>query len=157
MKNQTTTTAPAPASGRADAPSRAHAINTVTLELNAATAVRPFDDGTWATVAPQLVGVCGTDLATVFFKLSPVLSALSSSPSTLGHEIFARIDRLPLKARDATGAPIAEGDGVVIDPFASCAVVHSTSFAPQTNLARWESPTADGSISRLIISHPQPE
>jgi threonine dehydrogenase-like Zn-dependent dehydrogenase len=81
---------------------------------------RPHD-GTWATVAPQLVGVCGTDLATVFFKLSPVLSALSSSPSTLGHEIFARIDRLPLKARDATGAPIAEGDGVVIDPFASCA------------------------------------
>ena len=50
MKNQTTTTAPAPASGRADAPSRAHAINTVTLELNAATAVRPFDDGSWATV-----------------------------------------------------------------------------------------------------------
>jgi hypothetical protein len=50
LKNQTTTTAPAPASGRADAPSRAHAINTVTLELNAATAVRPFDDGTWATV-----------------------------------------------------------------------------------------------------------
>src|ERR1017187_917417 len=50
MKNQTTTTAPAATSGRADAPLRAHAINTVTLELNAATAVRAFDDGSWATV-----------------------------------------------------------------------------------------------------------
>ena len=51
MKNQTTQSAPAAkASGRAGAPSRAHAINTVTLELNAATDIRPYDDGTWASV-----------------------------------------------------------------------------------------------------------
>jgi len=49
MKNQTAPTAPA-ASGRAGSPSRAHAINTVTLELNAAGPVRSFDDGTWASV-----------------------------------------------------------------------------------------------------------
>ena len=40
----------AKAPGRAGAPQRAHALNTITLELNAATAVRSFDDGKWATV-----------------------------------------------------------------------------------------------------------
>ena len=51
MKNQTTQSAPAAQTpGRAGAHSRAHAINSVTLELNAATHLRSFDDGTWASV-----------------------------------------------------------------------------------------------------------
>ena len=50
MKNQTIQPASAPTAERAGAPSRAHAINALTLELNAATAVRAFDDGSWATV-----------------------------------------------------------------------------------------------------------
>jgi hypothetical protein len=51
MKNQRTKTTPAAkAPGRASAPSRAHAINTVALELNAATEIRTYDDGTWASV-----------------------------------------------------------------------------------------------------------
>lgn len=40
----------APAAGPAGTPKRAHAINTITLELNAAAALRSYDDGTWATV-----------------------------------------------------------------------------------------------------------
>ena len=40
----------ATAAGRAGAPKRAHAINTITLELNAATAIRSHDEGQWATV-----------------------------------------------------------------------------------------------------------
>jgi hypothetical protein len=40
----------APAAGPAGTLRRAHAINTITLELNAATAVRSYDDGAWATV-----------------------------------------------------------------------------------------------------------
>lgn len=44
-------TAPAtPAAGRAGAPPHAHALNAVTPELNAATALRTFDGGQWATV-----------------------------------------------------------------------------------------------------------
>ena len=51
MKNQTTQPAPAAqAPGRAIAPSRAHAINTVTLELNAASELHSYDDGTWASI-----------------------------------------------------------------------------------------------------------
>jgi len=34
----------------AGAPRRAHAINTITLELNAKTDVRPYDGGKWASV-----------------------------------------------------------------------------------------------------------
>jgi hypothetical protein len=44
---------PAPAekkAGRAGAPHRAHAINTIALELNAAGEVRSYDGGSWATV-----------------------------------------------------------------------------------------------------------
>lgn len=40
----------ATAAGPAGTPKRAHAINTITLELNAAAAVHAYDDGTWATV-----------------------------------------------------------------------------------------------------------
>jgi hypothetical protein len=40
----------ATATGRAGAPKRAHAINTITLELNAAAAIRSHDEGQWATV-----------------------------------------------------------------------------------------------------------
>ena len=50
MKTTSTANPPAGATRRAVPASRAHAINAVTLELNAATAIRSFDEGTWATV-----------------------------------------------------------------------------------------------------------
>lgn len=78
-------------------------------------------DRDWAVIAPKLVGVCGTDLATIFFKLSPALSAVSSSPAIAGHEMFAHVMSPPANARDAMGRPVRAGSRVVIEPFVSCA------------------------------------
>jgi L-iditol 2-dehydrogenase len=81
---------------------------------------RPPDEG-WGTLAPKLVGVCGTDLATIFFKLSPALSAVSSSPAIAGHEVFAHVVAPPRGARDAMGRPLPEGARAVVEPFVGCA------------------------------------
>lgn len=78
-------------------------------------------DRTWAELAPELVGVCGTDIGTIFFKLSPALSAISTTPCVLGHEILARIAAPPERATDAIGRKVREGDRVVVDPFVGCA------------------------------------
>ena len=78
-------------------------------------------DDRWALLAPELVGLCGTDLGTVFFKLSPVMSAMSTTPCVLGHEILARVAQTPVRKVDALGARLAEGDRVVVDPFIGCA------------------------------------
>lgn len=78
-------------------------------------------DASWGAIAPKLVGVCGTDLATIFFKLSPALSAVSSSPAIAGHEVFAHLAAPPAARRDAMGRTLAEGSRVVIEPFVSCA------------------------------------
>jgi L-iditol 2-dehydrogenase len=77
-------------------------------------------DRDWATIAPQLVGVCGTDLATIFFKLSPALSAVSSSPAIAGHEVYARLSAPPASKKDAMGHAVREGDRIVIEPFVGC-------------------------------------
>jgi len=79
-------------------------------------------DRDWALIAPKLVGVCGTDLATIFFKLSPALSAVSSSPAIAGHETFAHLLSPPAQARDAMGRTLREGSRIVIEPFVGCAV-----------------------------------
>jgi hypothetical protein len=50
MKTDTSHTPDTSAPGTAGAPRRAHAINAISLELNAATEVRSHDDGSWATV-----------------------------------------------------------------------------------------------------------
>jgi len=78
-------------------------------------------DRSWARIAPELVGLCGTDLATIFFKLSPVMSAVSSTPCVLGHEIFARMVSTPEGKHDAIGRSLSEGTRIVVDPFVSCA------------------------------------
>lgn len=84
-------------------------------------AVPKAPERSWGTIAPKLVGVCGTDLATIFFKLSPALSAVSSSPAIAGHEIFAHVVAPPEGARDAMGRALPEGARAVIEPFVSCA------------------------------------
>lgn len=78
-------------------------------------------DRAWATIAPKLVGVCGTDLATIFFKLSPALSAVSSSPAIAGHEVFAHVVAPPEGGKDAMGRALPEGARAVIEPFVGCA------------------------------------
>jgi hypothetical protein len=50
MKKDESNATPAKASGTAGAARRAHAINNINLELNAATDIRSHDDGKWASV-----------------------------------------------------------------------------------------------------------
>jgi hypothetical protein len=50
MKTDESNPAQAKAPGPAGPPHRAHAINTINLELNAAADIRAHDDGKWATV-----------------------------------------------------------------------------------------------------------
>ncbi len=70
----------------------------------------------FALLAPSQVGVCGSDLAAVFFKSSVALSSLASLPAVFGHEILAHVVSPP------HGSDLREGDRVVVDPFLSCAV-----------------------------------
>lgn len=74
----------------------------------------PSED--FALLAPTQVGVCGSDLAAVFFKTSVALSAVASLPAVFGHEILARVLQPP------RGSALREGDRVVVDPFLSCAI-----------------------------------
>jgi threonine dehydrogenase-like Zn-dependent dehydrogenase len=90
------------------------------FRLDEITPVAPHDRE-WSRIAPKFVGVCGSDLATIFFKLSPALSALSSTPTVLGHEIFAHLVDRPEGGTDAIGRPLGEGARVVIEPFVGCA------------------------------------
>jgi threonine dehydrogenase-like Zn-dependent dehydrogenase len=73
----------------------------------------------WARLSVERAGVCGTDLATIFFKLSPAMSPFSSMPFVLGHEIFGRLDQVGDGAR---AAGFREGDRVVVNPYLGCAV-----------------------------------
>jgi L-iditol 2-dehydrogenase len=73
----------------------------------------------WARVRVSRAGVCGSDIATVMFKLSPALSPFSSMPCVLGHEIFGHLDQVGEGAR-ARG--FREGDRVVLNPFIGCTV-----------------------------------
>jgi threonine dehydrogenase-like Zn-dependent dehydrogenase len=69
----------------------------------------------WVRLAPLLAGVCGTDLATVYFKSAPTLTPYASFPFVPGHEVVARVT--------ATGSAVRtvrEGDRVVVDPWLHC-------------------------------------
>lgn len=70
----------------------------------------------FAQLAPTHTGVCGSDLAAVFFKSSVTLSAFASFPVVFGHEILARVTQAP------ANSALREGDRVVVDPFLSCAI-----------------------------------
>lgn len=63
----------------------------------------------WVRLKSKLCGLCGTDLATIFLKVSPQLEPFSSSPMVLGHEILAVAMEGP-----------HEGRRVVVDPFLPC-------------------------------------
>src|SRR5688572_13273423 len=53
----------------------------------------------WARLRVARAGVCGSDIATVMFKMSPALSPFSSMPCVLGHEIFGHLDQVGDAAR----------------------------------------------------------
>jgi threonine dehydrogenase-like Zn-dependent dehydrogenase len=74
----------------------------------------------WAVLRPLRVGFCGSDLATITYKMSPRLEALGlglGGHAVLGHEILAEV----VSVGTAADASIREGDRVVVDPVLGCA------------------------------------
>lgn len=79
---------------------------------------RPGDD--WVLLKPTLAGFCGSDLAAIFFKMSPAMSAVSlgaGDQAVFGHETLAEVVEVGPGARDR----VREGDRVVVDPVLGCA------------------------------------
>lgn len=66
----------------------------------------------WATLAPIMSGICGSDLALLFGRSSPYLAPLASFPAALGHEVVARVVH--------NAGQLAAGERVVVDPSLGC-------------------------------------
>ena len=75
----------------------------------------PGDD--WVRLRPILTGLCGSDLAVVYFKMSPAMSAYGAKRFVMGHELLARVIGV---GRGVRG--LREGDRVVVDPWLRCAL-----------------------------------
>jgi L-iditol 2-dehydrogenase len=77
----------------------------------------PGDD--WLVLRPKLTGLCGSDLAAIFFKFSPATSAIgfgAGERAVLGHEILGEVVEVGSGARGV----VKEGDRVVVDPVLGC-------------------------------------
>ena len=73
----------------------------------------------WAVLRPLRVGFCGSDLATITYKMSPRLEALGlglGDRAVLGHEILAEVVAVGTEA----SGDIHEGDRVIVDPVLAC-------------------------------------
>lgn len=73
----------------------------------------------WIVAKPLLAGLCGSDLAALAGRSSPVLSAFTSFPSVPGHEILAEVVETGSSSNHSN---MRVGDRVLIDPFVSCLV-----------------------------------
>ena len=69
----------------------------------------------WLTLRPRMTGLCGSDMATIFFKASPVLEPFNSFPAVLGHEILAEV---PEGGERRSG--LEPGQRVVVNPLLPC-------------------------------------
>jgi L-iditol 2-dehydrogenase len=75
----------------------------------------PAED--WVKLRPIACGLCGTDVATVYFKHPPSVSPYASFPFVLGHEVLATVAEVGRTVRG-----VREGDRVVVDPWLNCEV-----------------------------------
>ncbi len=71
----------------------------------------------WVRLRPIACGVCGTDVATVYFKHPPSVSPYASFPFVPGHEVLAHVAEVGRAVRG-----VREGDRVVVDPWLNCRV-----------------------------------
>lgn len=71
----------------------------------------------WARLEVLLCGICGTDIANLTFKASPVMEPFASFPCVPGHEILARVLELGPGVQG-----LRPGQRVVVDPVLSCTV-----------------------------------
>lgn len=71
----------------------------------------------WVRLKSVLSGLCGSDMATLFFKASPQLEPFNSFPAVLGHEILAEVTD-PGSSGLAAGLEV--GQRVTINPLLPC-------------------------------------
>ncbi len=69
----------------------------------------------WVKLKSRMSGLCGSDLATIFFKTSPVLEPFNSFPAVLGHEILAEVEDF---GPEVTG--LQKGQRVAVNPLLPC-------------------------------------
>jgi threonine dehydrogenase-like Zn-dependent dehydrogenase len=69
----------------------------------------------WVRLRPRMAGLCGSDMGTVFFKMSPQMEPFNSFPAVLGHEVLAEVVELGPQARG-----LEPGQRVVVNPLLPC-------------------------------------
>ncbi len=77
----------------------------------------PLPNENWAKVKVRYGGICGSDMGTIFLHTSPLLSAFTSFPFTLGHENVGTIAEL---GSGVEGFDV--GERAVVNPVLSCKV-----------------------------------
>ncbi len=71
----------------------------------------------WVELDVVRAGICGTDVGTLTYDVSPILEPFGSFPAVLGHEILARVRTVGSAVRS-----VAPGQRVAVDPLISCQV-----------------------------------
>jgi len=69
----------------------------------------------WVRLRPVLAGLCGSDMGTLFFKMSPQNEPFNSFPAVLGHEVLAEVTELGPQARG-----VEVGQRVAVNPLLPC-------------------------------------
>jgi L-iditol 2-dehydrogenase len=69
----------------------------------------------WVRLRSRMAGLCGSDLATLFFKTSPVLEPFNSFPAVLGHEILAEVVDFGPEVQG-----LEKGQRVAVNPLLPC-------------------------------------
>lgn len=69
----------------------------------------------WTKLRTLAAGVCGSDMASIFLKLSPAFEPFSSFPAVFGHEVLARVEEVGSAAWG-----VRPGDRVAVQPFLGC-------------------------------------
>lgn len=71
----------------------------------------------WVELEVLGCGICGSDVSTVNYSLSPALEPFNSFPAVLGHEILARVSQVGSHVDR-----VRVGQRVSVEPTLSCAV-----------------------------------
>lgn len=69
----------------------------------------------WVRLRPLLAGLCGSDIGTLFFKMSLQLEPFNSFPAVLGHEVVAEVVECGPQVRG-----LEQGQHVAVNPLLPC-------------------------------------
>jgi threonine dehydrogenase-like Zn-dependent dehydrogenase len=87
--------------------------------------------GRWVRLRVVSCGICGTDISSIGYALSPSIEPFSSFPAVLGHEILATVE--------AVGSEVSRvepGQRVSVDPMIACTVRGFSSPCPSCSVGR---------------------